>query len=183
MRCIDKWVCICLSFDSPNASYRYSEGWINQHKASKHSLQICVSVSHWKAIKTAELTAGFGQAIWNIRTKKITYAGLPQTTGAHQAASMAFNELLDLPLDISHVCHVSLCVNPDHLSHKYRIEIYKEISAWQEDFVRATDTEGRISSLVFLLRSKYSSIALFYLFNARQTEQGNEFDHYFICTG
>jgi hypothetical protein len=96
---------------------------------------------------------------------------------------MAFNELLDLPLDISHVCHVSLCVNPDHLSHKYRIEIYKEISAWQEDFVRATDTEGRISSLVFLLRSKYSSIALFYLFNARQTEQGYEFDHYFICTG
>lgn len=150
----------------------------------KESLQICVSVSQWKAIKTAELTAGFGQAIWNIRTKKITYAGLPQTTGAHQAASMAFNELLDLPLDISHVCHVSLCVNPDHLSHKYRIEIYKEISAWQEDFVRATDTEGRISSLVFLLRSKYSSsIALFYLFNARQTEQGYEFDHYFICTG
>ena len=87
----------------------------------KESLQICVSVSQWKAIKTAELTAGFGQAIWNIRTKKITYAGLPQTTGAHQAASMAFNELLDLPLDISHVCHVSLCVNPDHLSHKDRI--------------------------------------------------------------
>ena len=49
---------------------------------------------------------------------KITFLGLQKTVGAHRASYMAFNEVLDLPEDISHTCHMGLCVNPEHLSHE-----------------------------------------------------------------
>ncbi len=41
-----------------------------------------------------------------------------RTANAHRASYMAANECIDLPLDISHVCHRNLCVNPNHLSHE-----------------------------------------------------------------
>ena len=49
---------------------------------------------------------------------KITFLGLQKTVGAHRASYMAFNEVFDLPEDISHTCHMGLCVNPEHLSHE-----------------------------------------------------------------
>jgi len=32
--------------------------------------------------------------------------------------NMAAKKYIDLPLDISHVCHSRLCINADHLSHE-----------------------------------------------------------------
>ncbi|XP_072018909.1 uncharacterized protein [Amphiura filiformis] len=40
--------------------------------------------------------------------------------GAHRASYMAFNQCVDLPHDIVHVCKRKKCVNPDHLSHEER---------------------------------------------------------------
>ena len=37
---------------------------------------------------------------------------------AHRASYIAFNRKFILPYDISHCCHHSRCVNPDHLSHE-----------------------------------------------------------------
>lgn len=37
---------------------------------------------------------------------------------AHRAAYIAFSNQFVLPFDISHCCHQSRCVNPDHLSHE-----------------------------------------------------------------
>jgi len=50
-----------------------------------------------------------------------TYKGVQRTVGAHRASYIAFKEDFDLPLDISHLCHKGLCVNPDHLSHEDRV--------------------------------------------------------------
>lgn len=41
-----------------------------------------------------------------------------RVVNAHRASYMAFKEYIDLPLDISHICHNRLCVNPHHLSHE-----------------------------------------------------------------
>ena len=46
---------------------------------------------------------------------------------AHRASYIAFNEIFVLPLDISHCCHESSCVNPNHLSHEpHDINIERE---------------------------------------------------------
>ena len=37
---------------------------------------------------------------------------------AHRGSYIAFNKKFLLPYDISHCCHHSRCVNPDHLSHE-----------------------------------------------------------------
>ena len=37
---------------------------------------------------------------------------------AHRASFIAFNNKFIFPYDISHCCHNSQCVNPDHLSHE-----------------------------------------------------------------
>ena len=48
------------------------------------------------------------------RVAKITFLGLQKTVGAYRASYMAFNKAFDLPEDISHTCHMGLCVNPEH---------------------------------------------------------------------
>ena len=48
------------------------------------------------------------------RVAKITFLGLQKTVGAYRASYMAFNKVFDLPEDISHTCHMGLCVNPEH---------------------------------------------------------------------
>lgn len=50
-----------------------------------------------------------------------THRGVTLTVGAHRASYIAFKEEFDLPLDISHLCHMGLCVNPAHLSHEDRV--------------------------------------------------------------
>jgi len=50
-----------------------------------------------------------------------------RTVGAHRASYMAFNHRIDLPLDVSHVCHRKKCVNPGHLSHEeHNVNIERE---------------------------------------------------------
>ena len=48
---------------------------------------------------------------------------IPYNTTAHRAMYVAVHKTLpqDLPLDISHLCHEGLCVNPKHLVHEDRI--------------------------------------------------------------
>jgi hypothetical protein len=48
-----------------------------------------------------------------------SFAG--RSANAHQASHMTAKKYIDLPLDISHVCHKKLCVNPDHLSHEEHV--------------------------------------------------------------
>jgi hypothetical protein len=50
-----------------------------------------------------------------------THRGVKQTVGAHRASYIAYEETFDLPHDISHLCHMGLCVNPKHLSHEDRV--------------------------------------------------------------
>jgi hypothetical protein len=42
---------------------------------------------------------------------------------AHRAMYVAVHKIMpdNLPLDISHICHQSLCVNPAHLVHEDRV--------------------------------------------------------------
>ena len=59
------------------------------------------------------------------------YLSLPKgdrmRVNAHRASYIAFNEIFVLPLDISHCCHESSCVNPNHLSHEpHDINIERE---------------------------------------------------------
>ena len=61
--------------------------------------------------------------------------------GAHRASYMAFNQCIDLPHDISHVCHRKKCVNPAHLSHEeHHVNIEREICR-----VRGHCTDNHIS--------------------------------------
>ena len=51
----------------------------------------------------------------------MTILGDRLRVNAHRAAYMAFNQILDLPNDISHLCHEGHCVNPEHLYHEDRV--------------------------------------------------------------
>ena len=51
-------------------------------------------------------------------TEYLHVGGDRMCVNAHRAAYIAFNRAFLLPFDISHCCHQSLCVNPNHLSHE-----------------------------------------------------------------
>jgi hypothetical protein len=66
----------------------------------------------WEWEGAMKLDSGYGIV-------HITIKGDRLCVHAHRAAYMAFNNKFILPYDISHCCHQSKCVNPDHLSHEW----------------------------------------------------------------
>ena len=68
-------------------------------------------VGCWEWCGTKKFSSAYGVV-------NLTVGGDHLCVHAHRASYMAFNNKFILPHDISHCCHHSLCVNPNHLSHE-----------------------------------------------------------------